>query len=411
MFGGTVRRSMFISWNDNTDWDISRYSFSTSSTVWEDNFLTGAGVVSPNISLQGKTAGKGMPHPMIVGADDLLYIGSGNQVHAIDGSVPGNGKFIENILTIPSGYIIQGFSLGENHLVIFASYANFSATEVKPSHLNKCKVFFWNYLDLDPDRVIDLDDNKVCAVFQYGATFGCVTTGMYNAGNSQSKPHKIQLWNGSSFEMLANFDGEEPINGGVQVINKAILVNVGSRIYQWGCEFPTLPSSELFQPYNSGGGNASGLLKRIAQDIILCSSGTGANGGLIYQQDAKYSSGRILLPFVRLETPFRMRAQVKAVKVNFHQVITSSAARPIIRLITENTAINTTVIGTSDNITTATEDTMSVIREKDVNGNPLPPFNSLAPYIEWDMTNANLLECLGVESISVEFEYIKHVIY
>jgi hypothetical protein len=153
------------------------------------------------------------PHPMIVGDDDLLYIGDGNRLHAFDGQYASDvdGKFYDSVLTIPSTYYIKAFAKLNGFLLIFAD-ENQSGT----AYSADAKVFFYDYLSLDPTYIKDLNDNLISEAFIYKNTVGCFTSGRkYDTGLSNTG--KIQLFNGNNFEPAVFFNDTVPVRGGVNV--------------------------------------------------------------------------------------------------------------------------------------------------------------------------------------------------
>jgi hypothetical protein len=66
------------------------------------------------------TDGQNVEHPMVVGDDDVLYIGSGRYLHGYDGQVGNDGTFYSKVLTLPLGYIITSMQKYGTYLVIFA---------------------------------------------------------------------------------------------------------------------------------------------------------------------------------------------------------------------------------------------------------------------------------------------------
>lgn len=399
--GGTRQRCMFVSWNDNTDWDVAQYTFATASTVWDDDFMSttpASPLASPYL-----TGGKGYPHPMIVGDDDILYVGSSNYVHAYDGGTGANGTFTAAALTLPAGFVVKSFAKIENYLIVFAYYNNTNS-----SYLGQAKAYFWNYLDLDPTKVVDLDDNKVCAAFQYGATVGCITAGNYAAGNSSSKPYRLRIWNGGEFQTVANFGGEEPVNGGIQVIEKGILINAGTKVFLYNSALVKPQIQELFQPFANTGSSA-GLLKQIWIDTIVSSSGTTSSGGLELLNNDKYTTGSMLAPYSKPDFPLGKRGRVKAIRVQFHTAITASANKFQLQIQTEQLSPHE-IISSGDNVISASTETM--VREYVLkqDGSALPVFTALAPILTWAVNDNTKLECLGVERIEIEFENVNYTV-
>ena len=66
------------------------------------------------------TDGQNVEHPMIVGDDDVLYVGSGRYLHGYDGQIGNEGTFYSKVLTLPLGYTITSMQKYNNYLAIFA---------------------------------------------------------------------------------------------------------------------------------------------------------------------------------------------------------------------------------------------------------------------------------------------------
>ena len=93
----------------------------------------------PATPLSNTTGGYNYPHPMIVGDDDLLYIGDGNRLHAFDGQFAGDvdGKVYESVLTVPANQVIKSFEKYNGFLLIFVDE---NPTGV--SYASQAKVYF-----------------------------------------------------------------------------------------------------------------------------------------------------------------------------------------------------------------------------------------------------------------------------
>lgn len=95
--------------------------------------------VRPATPLSPASGSYQYPHPMVVGDDDLLYIGDGPRLHAFDGSYASDddGKFYNSVLTIPGTYYIKAFQKYKDFLLIFAD-ENMAGT----TYAANAKVFF-----------------------------------------------------------------------------------------------------------------------------------------------------------------------------------------------------------------------------------------------------------------------------
>lgn len=151
-------------------------------------------------------------NPLIVGHDDILYVGGQNYVGSYDGPAD---TFVQQTLTLPAGYNIVGFAkYPSKSLVIFVQGSG------------ECKAYFWDYLSLDPYDVKDIDDFDLLACFEYKNTIGCITSGKEGC-------IKIKIFDGEVFKEVARLDSSyngRTITGphykGVQVNNNEISFNI-----------------------------------------------------------------------------------------------------------------------------------------------------------------------------------------
>lgn len=198
-------KSLFYSWNDNTDGDIGIFDL---SSTFDDDFMS-------TVPTSGAVLTKGTNHPMEVGYDDILYIGNGRYLNAYDGNLGANGTYFPAVLTLPEGYEIVSMSkLQPRSFVIFAYNKNTTGTIYR----SDSKAFFWDYLSLDPYQIENLSDNVVTESFEYNGTVGCFTNGRGNYS-------KLKIYNGSEFETIAKYLGYGPYHGGCDVNENEIYFN------------------------------------------------------------------------------------------------------------------------------------------------------------------------------------------
>lgn len=413
--GGTSQLQMFVSYNNSAKWDVASYTFATASTVWDDDFMSTAPatpLASPYLA-----DGLGKPHPMVVGDDDILYMGDRNFLHGYDGqnSADNEGKFIAAVLTLPAGYVITSFSRIENFLVIYAYLDTGSGS---PTYLSISKAFFWNYLDLDPTYTIDLTDNYVSGGFQYKSTIGCFTQGRSSpqSGNSSStKVSKLKIWNGSIFETKFAFNENVPIHGGVEVLDETINWNADGVLYGWGEPYPEdfgNSSNRLTQ----GSGTTSGVLKTLASGIQVMSSGATTSGGL-QEVDILftefYSNAVAILATAEPLFPKGFRGQIKCVRIQFAYTVTpggTGGRNLVFRLVRSGTTSGseiTTLIADSDNFRSTSIDTLVKEFTTDSSTNQFPPFVALRPDLTWSAGSGGG-DALPVERIEVEYDLINY---
>src|SRR3990167_5241781 len=199
--GSTSTPCVLYSYNDaGGAWNIGL--FNTSSGAFDADWFTTipATPITP--------AGKTKPHPMVIGSDDILYVGDGNKLHALDGATGANGTVEDTVLLLPYGYIITSFAKTPDYLVVFAYYSPSTVT-VNPNTDTSAKAIavFWNYLDQDPTYVVPLNDSAVTAGFEYQGSIGCFTQGAKPVQEGENRYSKLKLFNGSTFDTIQQFIG------------------------------------------------------------------------------------------------------------------------------------------------------------------------------------------------------------
>lgn len=289
---GTRTKGILYSWNDSAGtWNVGL--FNPSSGAFDDDFMSTV-PATPLVP-----AGNNKPHPMIVGPDDLQYIADGNLLHDYDGAVGANGTFESTRLTLPAGYIITSFARLPDYLVLFAYYNPLgNQIDTTTTTSGEAIAVLWNYLDLDPTYIIPLTDNAVTAGFEYQGTVGCFTQGMAPMQDSENRFSSLQLWNGSSFETVAQFIGNPPIHGGVDIQDASIQWNSAGRIKSYGTPYQGLPVglNDLGVASGAPAGTTSGLLRTIggSSGIQLLSSGTTTNGGAQYMAPSTFGAATLM---------------------------------------------------------------------------------------------------------------------
>ena len=110
--GGVVKPSIFYSYNNSGagTWDIGRYDLTAGT--FTDAFAS----VVPATPLVAAT--DYYPHPMIIGDDDLLYVGVGNVLMALDGATGANGTWDSAALVLPVNFRITSFAKYQHKLAI-----------------------------------------------------------------------------------------------------------------------------------------------------------------------------------------------------------------------------------------------------------------------------------------------------
>lgn len=383
---------LFYSFYDATDWDVGIYDF---STTFDDDFMST--VPASPLAAPYLTGGLGYPHPMIVGDDDVLYIGDRNFVHAYDGQVGANGTFYPAVLTLPKGYVVTSFARSDNNISLFiGSYYEHSAgasTIYKGSAL----VWEWDYLSLDPDRKYDLKDNYVSEIFNWNGTIAAFTNGRKTL--AQTGEYKLQVLTSSGFAPVYTYStGTLPIRGGVEVVQDDIYWNAGGKIYFY-VKNPF--TNSYFSGNISGSGSGtSGMLKMFRNTYQMhFSRGTGAGDGLFLMSDDYGESGtwdgKVVYPIF----PNGKKGKIKQTDITFKAAVSGAG-----RTITVNTLIDGSSSTAVSAFTTITDMKKKIVLNRD-DGTPLGDFVSIAPELVW-AGGTGATKCPQVEKIEIFYETI-----
>lgn len=308
-------RYAFYSFRDNTDWDIGRYDY---VTTFVDNYMST--VAATPLAAPYLTGGKSAPHPMIVGADDVLYIADRNFLHGFDGQVGGNGTFEAAILTLPAGYIITSFTKTQSYLILYAYRADQTADDGSTNA--EATAFFWNYIDPDPSQVIDLNDNYVNGGFLFNGQPACFTTGRPQEGwegTTLNKKADLRIYDGSGFPSIVSFDGTLPAYRGVDVLADEILWNSGGAIFSYAEKIKG--NGWKLNKTSAASGATSAFLKTMTSNQQYISSGSTSSGGLeLVAWDTYAASSLIKTILVQPPQNYRQINRLKMVEIRLYSL-------------------------------------------------------------------------------------------
>ena len=375
--GGTSALRYMYSFSDSADWDIGTCDMNVTTPAFDDDFMSTAPATPLGASYI--TDGKGYPHPLIVGDDDILYIGDRNYVHAYDGQDADNdGKFIAEALVLPKGYIITSFAkIAPRTMCVFAYYSSSGSGDSFYHGTSKC--FFWNYLDQDPFDIEDLEDNYVSEAFSYNGTVACFTQGRPSDLANSSKSSKLKIYNGDKFEEVANFIGNAPIRGGTEVIGKEIrwVESGGSYIFSYGNNFGITPSLNIIgESQNSA--NASGMLRTFSSGSSVVSTTTSDPAYYLNLVNSNYySQSQISTTLVELSE----NVDINEIRVRF--LGTATGGRAFSLSITDEFASSTyTIISNIETITATNKTTTALLRS---GGETIPSMRRFKLVLSWSI--------------------------
>lgn len=359
-FTGTTKR-VFYSFNDNTDWDVGIYNIV--ADTFDDDFMST--VPASPLAAPYLADGLGYPHPVIVGDDDILYIGDRNYVHAYDGQTGANGTFYPAVLTLPKGWIITCFSSTQDINLAIGAYFQSSTNYSSTYNRGSAKVWVWNYLALDPDYSRDLKDNYVSEIIQWNNTIAAFTSGrrtLYNSG-----VNKLQALNGSEFEVMQSWNsGGLPLRGGVDIAGTDIYWNSGGHIYS----FVKRPDNGRYT-FNRISGDPtaeSGLMKFLTASGIIHYS---YSASLYYMNSSYDYDSTFISSIAQPAFDVRQMGRVKSVTVCFKNTFTGGRSFRIDTLLDGAGGVST-----SGTITASTNNRIKTFLTK-ADGTPIGDFNFL----------------------------------
>jgi hypothetical protein len=229
----TYQTSFLYSYYNTTNWNIGAISDVTSPSN-NDTFMSGT-VDAPRLDITTASPGGdgkdidqiNEPHPMEIGSDGILYIGSGRYLHAYDGNSGVAGVFSSQVLKLPTGFQIISLKKSNNLLYIAGNY--FAKTSLDRS--GTALVYVWNYIDLDFSQVIPLEDTYVSTIFLWQGAICALTSGALPGRNGVNSVKRIS---GTSVRTLGDFSGVLPKDNGIFVQDKIIYMNSGGKIITMG---------------------------------------------------------------------------------------------------------------------------------------------------------------------------------
>lgn len=265
--------SVFYSYYNNSQWNVGAYLNLVTMT---DTYMSTVPATPLANADSQATNQLTAPHCLEVGSDDILYIGSGNYVHAYDGGTGADGTFTARVLTLPLGFTIVGLRKYQDILEIAGNYNTDSTNNIGGQAL----IYQWNYLDLEITQAIDLEDPYVTSLFLWKGVPWVTTVGEIEGRGI----NKLKSLYGNTVKLETTFDLTPPINRGVDASSDVLLINCGGKIIQLGDQYTGKlePINHIVSPVTTG---ISGWVKNLGTN----SSGT--NYGLIASSATAFSGG------------------------------------------------------------------------------------------------------------------------
>lgn len=378
-----VKRLLY-SWTDGTDGDIGIYDDDDFEATFNDDWLST--VVSGGAVLNSSTH-----HPLIIGADDELYVGNGRYLGQIQGATGANCTYNSAKLTLPADFTITSFAKVSNYLVIFAYKGS-----QNPEYRSEATAFFWDYVSEDPTYVIPLQGNYVNGGFSWKGTVGCFVEGRSSNPNAPIQT-KLLYYNGSTFETLKEIDGSVPGNGGVDVVDNVIFFNSSGNIYQYGSPYKGYDDNLTLigtGPY----GNDGGMLKNLYSSRLYFSDLGLEMLSTNYSPNAQFVTPLLYPPF-----PDDYIGQIKKVRINWGS-LTSNPGNAFSLFLNKGTGRDVKIVETKS------VSKLSSTYFYDSVGGVFPKFTKLGIFGVWSLGSGGTPSTFvppHIKSVEVYFDFIK----
>ena len=386
-------RYAFYSWNDGNDGDVGRFDL---TSTFDDDWMS---TVPASAAVQSTIN----PHPMIVGADDILYIANGRFLNALDGQTGANGTYSAARLTLPTDSVITSFAKTGDNLVIFAYKSSSSSSG--SYYKGECYAYFWDYSSEDPWKVVPIPGNYVNGGFSMSGTVGCFVQGAAALLNSSGKQSRLFMYDGSVFSPKVGFIDNIPGHGGVEVIDDVIYWNAASYIYQYGSPHLGLKGA-LNRITKLDGSTSEGMLRNFANTTMVGSAGTTSSGGM-QKVNSGYYAGTCITPTVNLPFQPDTQARIKMVKVFWYAPKTAGSNKLTLKVLTDRAQNNSIIIDTTgsvgDDRQSPPTNCVSIYRnEYDATG--FPTASAMALQLAYSEVDATKLPAI-IQAVEVNFEY------
>ena len=399
----TVVSSFFYSYYNDANWNIGCYR---GYTTLEHDFMS----VRPDTPLD-ITSGDGVdtiqlqkPHIMEIGSDDILYILSGRYLHAYDGGGSGAyGTFSSKVLTLPQGFIGTGLLKYQDKLLIAGVYTGVTGV-INSDYVGsagEALVYVWNYIDLDVNQVIPLDDPYVSSIFSWRGQI-CVITSGESEGFGTLSATKLKIISGNTATKLAEFTGTVSYRG-VDSGSRVLYLNVGGKIYAIG--------DNLKEGYNVNhimscvSTSQAGFIKNLVNNVVIAGSSDGSSTHSLSKFSPSTVNTAVLTTcYYPIHLPEGKVGSIKSVTVEYYATVTNADMYLTITLATDINASFQNDQNVVSNLATITAPAQKIYKV-DASGNPFGQFSTVRLGLVWNQNIANST-AVKVTKVIINYELI-----
>lgn len=247
---------IFWTWETNTYGDMARRKKSDVAGTFTSNYLTG---------LLTQTGGTAMvhavPHPILVGQDNNVYIGNGRFLASHD---PRTAVVNYQALDLKPGWTMSALSNYQNYIAILAYKASTSLTGFLKS---ETKVFFWDGFSPSWNFDYYVRDNYAGNMLYDG-------TDLYVISYGRNSTTKLKKFNGSGFD--PEFEnpgiGQSTGIGGSDLYLNHITWGNGGNLFAHGS--PSDRYEKGFHWWAQPGSSATGMVKNLRNNDLYVGRNT-----------------------------------------------------------------------------------------------------------------------------------------
>ena len=399
--------SPFYTWYNTTDWGVGVYE---NYTTFRDTFATATATVPLTIADTQDAIQRDAPHPMEVGSDDILYIGSGRYLHAFDGSTGANGTFSARVLTLPATFVITGLLKHQDKLLITGVYTsatgNYTAATIGSA--GEAVVYVWNYIDLDVTQIIPLDDPFVSSIFSWRGQV-CVITNGESEGFGAFSGLKIKVITGNTTTKIAEIPvGSDVAYRGVDSSSTILYLNSNGKVFAIGDNIKDgYPVNNLSVCDNTV---VSGWIKNIVvYGLFLGNSDNNSNHAITRfpATAGEYvSSANLTTAYHSIPVPAGKLARIKSVQVEFAATVSNAANRMSLTLGCDmnGSGGDPTIFYALMSVAPP----MQKMYYNDNSGNPFPTFTTIRLGCNWAREGAGTNETApAISRVIVNYELLE----
>ncbi len=339
------------------------------------------------------------PHPMCIGSEGILYIGSGRYLHAYDGATGATGTFIPRVLTFSPGFQIQGMVKYDDFMYILVNYATSTIAGGIPT-AGSSAVYIWNYQDEVVTKVIPVNEPYASSIFIWR---GIPTVTAYGAIERNGYVKVKHLIGNQAKRVIDIPSSTSPVLRGIDSRQDTLYMNIGGLIITIGDRFSGEGYAINYIGYASANTNSGWIynLQTTASIPAILISSAQSTSYSFSKLTGGYASANAFTQFYEPDFPMRKWGRVKSITIYYFQTFAFSAANPAFSLNLY------TDYGTSTTIISQIESLASPLVKKyltDSSGSPLPTFTSVGLQFIWADGSSTSPNAHQVSKVIVEYE-------